>query len=206
MENLFDLSLAAQVTFGAGYAAYLIAYAGLRRHHETQDAVFNTLAFGVPAIFTFQYVDRLGPVVTTLIAGGACLFLGALWRVGLRSMSHKLLAYLRIHRDDGLLYGWDQIVNTNCSVGQVSVHTKDGRVLYLNNRDNFAKSPFEGLYLGTDGSIILAVEEEEFSVPGPLGPEEHCEVRDGVVHPEQGTRMTYIPADQVARVNIRMLP
>jgi len=82
-------------------------------------------------------------------------------------------------------------------VGQLSVHLKNGRVLYLHDRRAFLGCPWEGLYLGGDGSVIMAVESEEL----PDGTEE---IREAVRDDAWGTRMTYIPASEIARVNIRI--
>jgi hypothetical protein len=82
-------------------------------------------------------------------------------------------------------------------VGQLSVHLKNGRVLFLNDRRNFLNAPWEGLYLGGDGSIIMAVEMEEL----PDGSEE---IRQAVVDDAWGTRLTFIPSSEIARVNIRL--
>lgn len=193
----FSLSLVTQVSLGSGYLAYLLAYAGLREHHNSLDAIFITLAYAAVASLGFWSAASAGPWLAAMAGAGSAMTAAALWRKWLRDICQRLLSIARVHRDDGLHRAWSAIVQTDCKVGQASVHTKDGRVLYLNDRSLYSKSPWQGLYLGGDGSVVMVVEEEEL-------PDGTTEVRQGVADDNFGVRMTYIPPDQVARVNLRM--
>lgn len=197
-SDFFNLSLSLQAAFGAGYLGYMTAYAGYREGHKTEDALFISLVFASVAMLVFGIVQSLcGAVWALLAAFSASLLAASVWRAFGRQAWHKAMSITRVHRDDGVHVGWASIVQTTGAVGQVSVHLKGGGVLYLNDRRNFDHAPWGGLYLGGDGSIIMAVEEEEL----PDGTEEE---REGVLDPAWGTRLTYIPADEVRRVNIRI--
>ena len=62
--------------------------------------------------------------------------------------------------------------------------------------NKYAEAHLGGMYLGSDGSIVMVVEHEDL----PDGTtEERTAIRDAT----WGTRVTYIPASEIARVNIR---
>ncbi|MBU2963355.1 hypothetical protein KO516_21515 [Citreicella sp. C3M06] len=195
--EFFDLSLSLQTALGAGYLGYVTAYAGLRRDHATTDAVFISLAFASLAMLAFVLLERFGPVVSFIAAFVISLLSAGLWRKWGRKGWLWCVGSARVHRDDGVHGAWSGIVQTDHCVGQISVHTVGGRILYMNDRSRYHDAPWGGLYLGGDGSVVLVVEEEELSD----GTEEQ---RTGIKDEHMGTRMTYVPASQVARVNIRM--
>ncbi|MGR3495402.1 hypothetical protein [Citreimonas sp.] len=195
-EDFWQLPLGIQAALGFGYLAYITAYTGMRRAHSAQDAIFISLAFGSVSFLTFAVFEHLGGPSALLLSLAAALATACLWRGVARNLWQRLILAVRVHRDDGLFHGWDAVVQTKGEVGQVSVHTKDGRVLYLNDRKQYRTAPWQGLYLGGDGSVTMIVEEEEL-------PDGSTETRSGILH-DEGARMTYIPASEVARVNIRI--
>ena len=196
IENFFELSLGVQVALGAGYLAYTTAYAGLRKDHGPEDAIFISLAFSALAMLIFTNLASHGQWQQSIGALVGCLFAGSLWRIAVKKWWHKLMAIFGIHREDGVHSPWLSVTQSKHQVGQISVHTKNGKVLYLNNRPAFNDAPWSGLYLGGDGGVVMIVEEEEL-------PDGKTEVREGIVDPVWGTRLTYIPAGEIERVNIR---
>lgn len=195
--EFFELSLGLQVALGSGYLAYVTAYAGLRKGHDPHDTVFISLAFAAIGLIVFQVVSAYGSVLAAVAALISCLVAGAIWRAIGRAFWQMLMRKANVHREDGVYSSWDSIVQTSRRVGQISVHLRNGRVLYLDDRRQYSGVPWEGLYLGGDGSVVMVVELEEM----PDGKEE---IRTGVVDAEWGTRLTYIPAAEIERVNIRM--
>lgn len=195
--EFFNLSLGLQVALGSGYLAYMIAYAGLRTHHKTMDAVFISLAFSSLGLIAFQALEKCGSVKSAFITFLVCVVTAVIWRSFGRSVWLWIMNVLSVHREDGVYSPWDSIVQTDCRVGQVSVHLKNGGILYLDDRRQFTDVPWKGLYLGSDGGIIMVVESEKT-------PEGKEEVRKGIVDTDWGTRLTYIPAQEIERVNIRM--
>lgn len=197
-SDIFELSLSMQAALGAGYLGFATAYAGFRRDLRAEDVLFISLAFSAVAMTAFGVASGwAGAIAGVLAAFGASLAAAGLWRAFGRGLCLRLMSALNIHRDDGLHSAWPAIVQAGRGCGQISVHMRDGRVLYLNDRKNVDGAPWGGLYLGSDGAVIMAVEEEEF-------PDGRTEVREGVTDSEWGTRLTYIPAAEIARVNIRL--
>lgn len=197
-NDFFDLSLSVQTALGAGYIGYITAYAGFRQGHGAVDTLFISLAFASLGLLTFGLVEpHCGAVPAFVAAFLTSIVVAGLWRKWGRNFWLWLTSYLGVHREDGTHAAWAGIVQTRREVGQVSVHTKDGRVLYLNDRRNYTDVPWKGLYFGGDGSVILAVEEEEL----PDGTDKTC---DAISDPDWGIRLTYIPASEIARVNVRL--
>ena len=196
--DFFSLTLAVQAALGAGYLGYATAYAGFRRDHRSEDTVFISLAFAAFGYAAFGLVaPKLGPLAGVLAAFGVALSVAAFWRALGRRVWLWFMGAAKVHREDGVHGGWAAILQSQRAVGQISVHLKSGRVLYLNDRPKYFDRPWDGLYLGSDGSVIMVVEEEEL-------PDGTTEERAGIFDPDWGTRLTYIPAGEVGRVNIRL--
>lgn len=199
-ENpMLFLPLSLQVALAAGYLGYAVAYAGYRRAHQPVDSAFLSLIFGVPALLILQGSGALGIVVATGLGFAVSLLLGALWRI----VGHRawlwIMADLGVHQDDGTATAWDALIQRpGLKVEQCSVRTKDGRTLFMNSREGYMDLPNKGLVLGGSGDIVMVVEEER--TPGnPVDRQ-----AQGIVT-ENGVRLTYIPASEVAQVNLRVL-
>lgn len=200
LKDLVLLPIGLQVALGAGYLAYMIAYAGLRRGHSAVDAVFISFAFGIPALFTF---DLLAPYYVALgVAAGAAVSIlaGIFWRAGLRRVWVWLMEKLGVHGEDGAATAWDTLIQRRgLKVNQVSVRTKDGRTLFMNGRHDYLDGPHKGLILGGDGSVVMVVEEERLL--GAAGEDRKAQG----MRTENGVRLSYIPASEIAQVNMRVL-
>ena len=197
MNPLPSFPLAVQLGLGIGYLGYLLAYGGARKGHSTLDATFLSLVFGIPALVFATALP--GSLLINILFGSAIsLLLASIWRMGGRDLWFAAARQSDISQDDGYHTAWEGLLNRKEGLvtSQISVHTADGRVLYLNDRRNFRTAPYEGLNLGADGSILMVVQEEEM-------PDGTTQTRGGICDPHDGTRLTYIPADQITRVNIR---
>lgn len=196
MIDFINLGTTVQVSLAAGYMAYCTAYAGFRRHHQTRDTIFITLVFAAIASAVISQTQTLGTVTAYVISVLTVLISAALWRWFGKKLWQKLMRFSKVHREDGVETTWENLVQTDKIVDQISVHLSNERILYLNNRPQYVGTPWDGLYLGGDGSVLMIVEEEEL----PDGTEEK---RTGV-RSEWGTRLTYLPASEITRVNIRL--
>jgi hypothetical protein len=196
MIDFVNLGTAVQVSLGAGYLAYCTAYAGFRRHHQTRDTIFISLVFAAIASAVISQAQTLGVVPAYSLSVLAALVSAAVWRWFGRELWHRTMHVSKVHREDGVETTWENLIQTKKIVDQISVHLSDGRVLYLNDRPKYVGTPWDGLYLGGDGSVLMVVEEEEL----PDGTEEK---RQGICS-DWGTRLTYLPASQITRVNIRL--
>lgn len=185
-----------QIALGIGWVGYATAYAGYTHRHGGREAVFMSLAFSAIAALVFAEAEPHGHTVAALTALVLTLLAAILWRSIGRLGWHMLMALSHIHREDGTVDGWTAIVQKNLRFSQISVHTTDGRELYLDNAGGYKKAPWRGLNLGADGSITMVVETEILED----GTEE---TRQGITDPKLGTRLTYLPPQSIARVNFR---
>ena len=197
ISEILSLSTTVQVWLGAGYVAYCTAYAGFRRHHQVRDTIFGIAVFTAIASLAHSFVEPkyvrsayAASVVVPLLSAMAWRKFGKNWWL-------KLMSASDVHREDGVSSTWESLVQTDKGVTQCSVHTKDGRILYLNDRPSLiGKAEWNGLYLGGDGSLLMVIEEEEF-------PDGRTEQRQGVLS-DWGARLSYIPASEISQVNFRI--
>lgn len=204
MTEYFAIPINLQISLGIGYLAYVTAWAGRRLHHGPLDTLLISVAFSLPVLLLQAVATQALPQpMAALVAAGAGLLLSLAaamaWRHRGRARWLAFMGWTGTHAEDGDATTWQALLQTpDLRVSQISVHTSDGRVLYLNDHAKYADAPQGGLLLGTDGSVLMVVEEEE--LPGGT-----TEVRQGIADPAGGTRMTYVPAASITRVNIRYL-
>ena len=103
-NEILDLPLAIQVILGSGYAAYLLAFSGLRGHHTPTDVIFRTLALGLaPAAVLASFpMEQHGVIVPGAIAFSCAIFLGAAWRLVGSRLVRQLLRLMNISWSDDL--------------------------------------------------------------------------------------------------------
>lgn len=196
-KDLLDLPLAIQLSLGAGYLAYLLAYAGIRKHHTTADALFGTLIFG---LFASAVIYLAGESVWFLgLAAALPILAGALWRWKLRGLFKSLLRYLNISWSDDTPNAWLTITSehTDARPSQIAVDTKNGRTLLCEDTRVFGNSPHGPAIFGLDGSVAFYVTDERRA-------DGEWFKHSDVIHPHEGDRLTFIPADQIERVELRL--
>lgn len=195
-NQVYNLPLEIQTAIAGGYVAYWIAYAGLDTNHRAVDVAFRTFAFGLPAIAAFRLLLSSGEILAAMSGFTLAVLAGGIWRAFGRRWAFAALSKASVLQEDGIATAWAAFIQQpNLKVSQLSVHTKDGRVLYQ-NAHRYPEASLGGMYFGADGSIVMVVEEEEL----PDGTEEQ---RQGIRDAKLGTRVTYVPSDQIVRVNVR---
>ena len=202
-----------QIALAGGYMGYLTAYSGLRAGHRAQDAVFMTLAFGLVSALAWQPLSAAlgGPVLGgpwAIAAAPAAVVLpvlfGALWRRGGRTVWYEILGRCAIHADDGLATAWQSLTqHPQMQVTQIMVRDRDGTEYVCTDAVRRARerSPFGAIdrfspMFGTDGAIVMVADR----ITGPDGEPGAGEPVDD----EWGANLTYIPADRIARVEMRV--
>lgn len=195
-DKILALPWQIQLALGVGYAAYLIAYSGIRQHHSSADVFFRTLGFGLIAT-AILYLTRQN----YWALGGAALaplLFAALWRWKLKSLVKALLRLTDVSWSDDLPNAWLSLIadKTDCRPSQITVDLADGRVLFCEDTSKFADAAYGPCRLGLDGSIAFYVTSER-----------RCESdwidHSDVIDPFHGDRITYVPANQIKRIDIR---
>jgi hypothetical protein len=198
-SDLLSLPLEIQIAVGGGYLAYSVAYAGLRSGHGATDMTMRSLAFGLVGMFTYiVLLPFTGTFGSGIVAVGACITAGASWRAwGARKWA-GLIKLTRVHQDDGMISAWDAFIQSpNLKVTQAMVRLKSGRELFCSETAEYIGGPMNGLLLGSDGGIVIAVESEEMPGGETL---DRTHIKD-----QWGTRMTYVPASEIEMIELRCL-
>jgi hypothetical protein len=196
MPELLALSWTVQVAIASGYAAYIIAYRGIRSHHSTQDALFLALVFSLIATATLYWWRSCNPIAQGLASFLAALSAGLLWR------RHGIDALTKLLRKDDTTWSddtpsaWVRLQeNRKHAVSQLSVLLTDGTWLHCDETGLFDGAPWAPFVLGSSGDVLMYTT----SVKPKDGPER----RQTTTLDPMGDRITYVPAAQIARILLR---
>jgi hypothetical protein len=186
-----------QVALASGYAAYALAYTGLRDRQRTIDIAFLSLVFSVPATMIFAALASKSPIITIPLAFAAAFAVALIWRKFLRPFMFPILKKFNVTWSDddpsalATLSG-----NSKFGITQIAVLLDDGTWLRCDDARKFSDAPFAPYLLGLNGDVALYLTHEE-AADGKV--KTLATVRD----PSYGDRITYIPASHVKRIAIR---
>ncbi|EIW2892672.1 hypothetical protein MB878_004208 [Salmonella enterica] len=204
--SLLDLPWGTLVTLASGYIGYFIANVGLKDHHKTIDITFATLVFSLLPTLTYTlismvYASPFTTYVSTASAVVIAVIEGSLWRIYGRKWMYRILRALNISWSDSTSSAWQQMFGlTDYRCTELFVILKDGSGLQSSPLSRFEGLPNGPFTLGNSGDVILYVTHT--SEPGSDDWIEY----DQVIHKSWGALATYIPADQIAKVEIRRNP
>lgn len=199
-EKLLSLPWEIQLALGCGYAAYAIAYVGIRAHHKPVETAFRTITFGLIATLVLSLTTGYAPWIRVGAAGLASITGGLLWRFfgidGFREVMRKL----NMSWSDETPSAWFRVTQQNARfpLTQISVLLDDGTWLNCDQCGRFNDSPFGPAILGPKGDVALYVTERV--PPGAAGV-----AQSSIIDAEYGDRITYVPAASIKRVTLRHL-
>jgi hypothetical protein len=196
MDLPLSLPWQIQASLAIGYAAYFLAYVGIRFSHQAVDVFFRALIFGVIANLIIWQVRMLHPALAIAIAFLGALALGLFWRRFARGWVHAALHFFNVSwADDDPSAPITLSRNTKYRVSQVAVELQDGTWLRCENTAQFADAPFGPFTLGPNGDMLMYLT--------------HIDEKDGAskelktVRHEAGDRINYIPAASIRQVTLR---
>ncbi|MAZ32859.1 MAG: hypothetical protein CMO06_06905 [Thalassospira sp.] len=203
MQELIELSWQTQIVIVSGYLSYVLAYSGMRSEHKTIDSVSIVLCFGGLGLLIIHTIDpligedfRFENVVLGISGVVVPIIFAVLWRKLFRENFGKFWRWTGVSEEDGLPTAWNTLIQKRGLLyTQINVTTKDGRVLESWPLEPFNNDPNGPCVLGADGSIGMYV--THITEVG----EERREVRK--LRDDNGIRITYIPKDQIAEVDLR---
>jgi hypothetical protein len=204
--SLANLPFNTQVTLACGYAAYCVAHHGRRGHHQAIDIAFSTLVFGLLASSCYTLVQAMivthlssefakawSAILTLVIA----LIAGGFWsRFGRRMATALLRSFSISYSDETPSALLSLAVSTEYNLEQVAVRTTDGRYLRCDDAPKFGSHPHGPCKIGPNGDIALYLThtEDDKGVVKEL---------KSVIDPQLGSRITYVPANNVSQINFR---
>lgn len=199
LADLFNLSLALQISIAGGYLAYLIAYSGIRQHHSASDIIFRSFGFGIIAssIMTYGYNSTF---LTPLVAFFSTIAAGVLWRMLLMHWWQNIARWAKISWSNDIPTAWLSITatRTDFSPSQISVELMDGRILFCEDTRLFGDAHEGPVTFGLNGDVALYVTAECRADGSWIEKED-------VRHLYEGDLITYIPSAQIKRVEVRYL-
>lgn len=200
LNDLLDLSVQTQAILASGYAAQMVAFRGLRRDQSAADILFLTLIFGLPALGILAVGEKYNWSLWASIPLGllaACL-VGAIWRKWVRLWFDNLLRGSGVTWSSDHKSAWTWLLDSDGKkVSEVVVELKDGTYLYFSgNPEADAKLARPPLHFGADGAIAMRVTRAQYP-----GEDEWTEIA-GATN-KAGDNVTYLPPEEIARVDIR---
>lgn len=199
-KSLLDLPWPTLVTLAAGYIGYFVANVGVKDQHKAVDITFSALVFGLfsAGIYHASVWVGINAYMAAFPAVMAAFVAGSCWRKYGRKWMYSLLRKYDISWSDDTSSAWQAMFgHTQYRVTEIFVYLKDGSGLLSRLPGNYEEWPNGPFTLGNHGDISLYVTHRK-SING-----EAWEEYEGVVHQSWGALATWVPADQIARVDIR---
>ena len=195
--KLISLPLIVQVALGSGYAAYCLAYMGIRQHHKPVDVTFSTLAFSVMTTIVLTSTVWMGQPLSAGIAILITLLSALIWRkFGRRLMRFILRTGDISWTDDSPSALATLSQDTDHMVSQIAVLLDDGTWLECRDTSKFSKSPFGPCVIGEGGDLGLYLTHKEL-------PDGTTKELATVKSDTWGDRITYVPSARIREITIR---
>ncbi|MEG8642175.1 hypothetical protein U4Q25_10250 [Klebsiella pneumoniae] len=198
--SLLNLPWPTLVTLACGYIGYFIANVGQKEHHQPVEVTFSTLIFGLFAAmvyyaFIWVGLDAYSATFPAVIYAFAS---GAYWRRYARKWMYRFLRKNDISWSDDTSSAWQQMFgHTDYRVTEVYVVLKDGSGLLSRLPGDYEGLPNGPFTLGNKGDMVLYVTHRS-----PKDSDDWVEC-NSALDTSWGALATWIPADQIARVDIR---
>ena len=199
-QELFNLPWTTLLTIASGYAGYYVANLGVREHHKTIDVAFSTLVFGFLATFVYRILLTVGAniLASAIVAFLFAAMAGGIWSRYGRIFLLKVLRLSDVSHANDLPKAWVALFSqTGVNATQLSVKLKDGTWLKCEDLSHFQNMPNGPCVLGGSGDVLMYVTHQQ----NPN--EEEFSSYEAVADPKWGNEITYIPADQIARLDFR---
>lgn len=207
VRALLDLPFGALFVMASGYVGYRVAFTGKDKTHATVDVIFLTAVFGAISKFASAWARpemnswQNSAATEALVATFSLLVVvvaAAVWRRFGESLVFRFLRKLKVSHSDRHSSAWESIIlRTGVYPTQLIVRKKDGSSLMSEKLSEFSEEPFGPCVLGSDGSIALYVTDYK-SATGDW----EKTTDDATV--DWGLLITYIPADEISEVAVRM--
>jgi hypothetical protein len=198
--EILKMPWGAMIVFAFGYAGYGIANIGARDHHKTIEVILSTLFFGYCALFAYEYwtialdgTDWIGSIIAFLVA----VVLGAVWGVWVRGWVEALIRFLGVSYADNLPSAWNALLVEKTIGTQLTVQLKDGSWIKCESLSDFANKPNGPCVFGAKGDLLM------YATHRQLATDDDFQKTDSAVDAVWGNEITYIPADQITRVDYR---
>lgn len=202
LDEAFNLPWTTLLALACGYAGYFISHVGIRDHHKSIDVTFITLVYGFVSLFAYTATRLLcwdNVLFATLVAFVVGIAAGGLWRKHGRALLIRAMRWSGVSYSDSLPSAWLALFHEEAYAKQLSVKLKDGSWLKSDNLAKFHDLPEGPCVFGGNGDLLLYATHFQ--------PKDESSFKEcpQVIHPTWGAEITYIPASEIARVDIRRI-
>lgn len=203
--DILALSWTVQIALASGYAAYIIAFRGIRSHHSTQDTIFSVLIFSLIASGTLWLLKDTSPVLGSVLAFMCCIIVAAVWRSLGAPAGNWTLRKLKVTWADDTPSAWARLQeNRSIRVSQIAVWLNDGSRLICEDVSLFSGFPYAPYVLGTNGDILLYVTHvRPKQSDDPNAERPASKAQPTLLDSTFGALVTYVPVAKIERVTIR---
>ena len=197
--ELLALPWKIQIALVAGYAAYMLAYLGVRKYHTAADVFFKTIAFSLVASAVLAVKCNISPFYQSTVAIFTTVLVGLIWKKWICHIYDKSLRKFGINFEDHPT-AWLTMTHDQAHYfSQISVLLDNGTWLECRHLPNFEHAPLGPAVFGPEGDVGIYI-THTISAKG-----ETKELKT-TSDEHYGFRMTYIPKDRIARINVRKKP
>ena len=200
IDSLLSLPIDTLVLLAAGYLGYRLAFTGKDREHKTTDVIFISAAFAAIAKAVMMIGTACGATTAGLmLAAPVSLLAAIIWRKWLGRMVFRALKATRTMTHDRTQTAWQSLIaHDSNTVRQIVVYRTDGVCYMCDDFFKFKDVKPTPLILGADGSVVMPVSHWR-DADQTAWEEEQDVLLEGF-----GNALTYIPADQIKTVDIRL--
>lgn len=202
LDGILSMPEYIQIVLATGYVGYSVANAGYRDKERKDQLFYGVMVYGLIGYFVFsrlqaQYNVFLASLVFAFLFTVLCALI---WRRYLWPVFYHRLRCGGVFNEDFIPNIWSGVIhNMDVVPTQISVYLKSGTILSCYEVQSFANAPIPMYYSDNEGNIAMYVTERT----NPDGSEY---VPDDVRVIGWGDNLTFIPAREIERVNIRLLP
>lgn len=201
LKDIASLPEQIQVIIVSGYLGYSIAYAGFRDNERKDDVVYGIFSFGIFGYIFYDYTRTA--YLSFLFPGLGALLISVLvaifWRKYGRRGFNAALHRAAISNEDGIKTAWSRIIqDTTIVPRQIVVQMKDGSKYSCDDVQAFRTAPIPLFYTDSEGNLAIYVTQK--TTTGGI----ETSV-DAVHHDTWGDRITFIPAKDIANVDLRFI-
>lgn len=203
-----DISALLQLPFeviwmlGIGYLGYKLTFVGRDAHHQVLDRIFLIFVIGSfsrwGATYAHHWVE-MPASIEAFVALGIGVTISLIWRRWLGGLFFEAMHKTKFIRDDGQPDVWRSMLARELrGPRRLVVKLKNGNSLMCSELADFNDAPLGPCLFGPDGSIamyvtdVLKADEENWVQIEPIPPD----------MPEWGYEMSFIPAAEIARIDV----
>ena len=197
--DFWNLPWQLQVIAASGYAAYALAYHGIRSQDSTRDVLFRALVFSLFTTASLELSSRLVPIASAAIAVIMTLAAAIIWRMWGMAKFAQFARAVGIRSDQSPSAFHKVALANDRVVSQLSVELDNGDWLHCDSTSKFANAPHDSCTFGSNGDLAMYVTHRS-----DLG-KNRQEVPSTEFVDAWGTQLTYIPAARIRCMTIRYI-